>query len=788
MARNLPSRIIGFSIRHARIVVIATFAVTVAFGYFALQVRINPDFTSLLPENAKINTLLKAYGGGKAPADLLVFAATAGSGGGNSGGKGDGIFAPENLAAFSEALEAIGALPGVTSSLTPFNLVSFGRGEGGRLAIQLMSPGGKAPSPEAAADFRARITGTRYARNLVVSQDGTMLIAFFQTERMGSFRGFMAGVDAISKAARARGLTPYVTGTIPLSVRTEFHLSRDAARLLALAALIILLAYVAGFRSLRTVVLPLLSTLMGTLWTVGFMGIAGFSLSLISIVAPPLILIFGNEYNIYTTSEYLRVAGVEGTAPGWIDRASRNVAKPIAMAFLTTVAGFLSLCVTPISQTREFAVTASVGSIACAFLALFFLPALFSLMRPPVVRIHAPRGAFNRLMRAVARFAYRYPAVVFGFLAAAIALFALTLRLLTFNTDPASYFPQNDPVLSDMYSIYRKAGGYEQVSVSFDAPGKKAGYFADPRVLAQVESVENRLREIPDISYALSLPDLLRDINAAAGGKDELPANRAIITMFSSLLAGAGAGGPSGSLLGNLVSRDFTRITLTFRILNSSTGHYMDENRFRELVASMKKILDENPIGAQPVIWGDLLRNLSFADSLRRDLLVSIAISVLSILALTIFVFRSPLFGVYPLVPLVTALLLNFAMMALTRIPLDMTTIMVSNIAIGVGVDSAIYLAIQYRRSLALTPADPETALQETLTVMGQPTLLSSLSIVIGLLVFATAAFRPVVYFGILVLFTLLATTLGTLVTLPALLAVDTRARLKRARKTGAAP
>jgi len=108
---------------------------------------------------------------------------------------------------------------------------------------------------------------------------------------------------------------------------------------------------------------------------------------------------------------------------------------------------------------------------------------------------------------------------------------------------------------------------------------------------------------------------------------------------------------------------------------------------------------------------------------------------------------------------------------------------MVSNIAIGVGVDGAIYLVIQYRRELALASGEPGPALQRTLTVMGLPLLLSSLSIAVGLLAFATAAFRPIVYFGVLVLFTLVATTLGTLVTLPALLAVDARVRLSRARR-----
>ena len=774
MSRNLPEVLIGFSIRRAPLVVCATLLVTLFFGWFALKVRINPDFTSLLPQDSAVNKLLKEYGGDAPPADVLLFAVT-------SAEPGRDVFSPDSLSAFSLGVSRIGSLPGVQSTVSPFNLVSFGK-EGGRLAIRPMSAGGADFSPEAAERLRGRLTGASYANNMVVSSDGTMLISYFQTEPMGSYRAFMQKVDEVAAGMRARGLTPYVTGTIPLSVRTEYHISHDATRLLILAAAIILLSYIVGFRSPRAVALPLVSTLFGTLWTVGFMGIMGFSLSLISIVAPPLILIFGNEYNIFTTSEYLRVARVEGAAPGWIERASRNVSKPIFMAFLTTVIGFLSLLTTSIRQTREFAVTASFGSLACAFLALFFLPAMFSLMKPPTVRIHAEGGVFHRLMTRVARFAYGHPGAMLATLGVSLLLFGATLPLLIFNTDPASYFPHNDPVLRDMSSIYGKAGGYEQVSVSFDAPQGAPGYFLNADVLARVQSAEEALRAIPDISYAVSLPDLLRDINKAVTGQDAIPSNRAVVMMFSRLLSAAGGSSPSGAILGNMTNRDFSRLTLSFRIYNSTTGHYMDEARFRSLLVVMKKTLDDHPVGATPVIWSDLLRNLSFADSLRRSLILSMGISIVSILVLTVLVFRSAMFGLYPLVPLIGGLLLNFSMMALTRIPLDMTTIMVSNIAIGVGVDSAIYVVIQYRRQIAALPGDPQEALAQTLRITGQPVLLSSLSIVIGLLVFATAAFRPIVYFGMLVLFTLLATTLGTLVTLPALLALDTRVRLSRAR------
>jgi predicted RND superfamily exporter protein len=279
------------------------------------------------------------------------------------------------------------------------------------------------------------------------------------------------------------------------------------------------------------------------------------------------------------------------------------------------------------------------------------------------------------------------------------------------------------------------------------------------------------------VSYGISLPDLLRAVNLAVTGKATLPANRSVILTVSRLLA-AGSSATAGSLVANLANSDFTRVTLNFRIYNSDTGKAMDEQRIRDMIASVQAVLNRHPIGATPVIWGSLVPLLSFADSLRRSLFLSIGISVASILLLTVLVFRSFLHGLYPLVPLATGLLLNFVMMALTRIPLDMTTIMVSNIAIGVGVDSAIYLVIQYRRELAATPGDAHGATERTLLVMGQPVLLAGFSIAAGLLVFLTAAFRPVMYFGLLVTTAMVTTTLGTLVTLPSLLALDTRIRI----------
>ena len=766
--------------RHARIVVIATFAATLVFAWFALKVRINPDYLSLLPVNEKSARLLKEYGGDAVAPDVAMLAVIADQTGGD-------LFTPVRLGALSDAVTEISGLPGVKSTVSPFNLVSFW-GNGGHLALRTMSPGGRAPDPDGIAGFRERLAAASYAKNLVVSGDGTMLIAYFEVDRNIDYVKMMRALDGVAAGLRTKGLTPYVSGSIPMSARTGFYLNRDFTRLLGFAALIIILCYAVGYRSKRGVILPLLSVLLGTLWTVGFMGMVGYSLSLVSIVAPPLILIFGNEYTIFTMSELNRLSRGGGATGPWITHAARNVTKPVVMAFLTTVVGFLSLTVTEVEQTRQFAIAASVGSLSCAFLALVFLPAVCTFLpRPrPRPRHRIPgKDLATSIMKGLARFAVRFPALILAALAVAVAGFVIMWPKLNFNTDTSKYYPQHDRVLLDMYSIYGRAGGYQQISVSFDAPQGRTGYFLDPARLEEVAAVEHQVLALPDFSYGLSLPDLLRSVNEAVTGDTGLPQSGAVIRTVSRLIGAAGQSA-GGSMLANLVNRDFTRVTLNFRVYDSTTRKDLDERRMRAVLASLERVIDGTHIEATPVIWGNFLPILSFADSLRRSLFISMFISVALILLLTIFVFRSFLHGLYPLVPLATGLLLNFTMMALTRIPLDLTTIMVSNIAIGVGVDSAIYLVIQYRRELAASPADPAAATERTLLIMGQPVILSSFSIVAGLLVFLSAAFRPIMYFGLLVTFTLVATTFGTLVTLPSLLALDTRVRRARAARKAA--
>jgi predicted RND superfamily exporter protein len=124
---------------------------------------------------------------------------------------------------------------------------------------------------------------------------------------------------------------------------------------------------------------------------------------------------------------------------------------------------------------------------------------------------------------------------------------------------------------------------------------------------------------------------------------------------------------------------------------------------------------------------------------------------------------------------MLTGIMLNFILMVVLHIPFDVVTVMFSSVAIGVGIDDSIHLIIRYRRQTKIYAEgeiEIDAVLSHTLKTAGRPILLTSLSLMMGLLVLTFSRFLPILYFGLLVSLALLTTTIGALVVLPALLSL----------------
>ena len=357
-------------------------------------------------------------------------------------------------------------------------------------------------------------------------------------------------------------------------------------------------------------------------------------------------------------------------------------------------------------------------------------------------------------------------------------LFAFSARRISYNTDAMTYFPEHEQVVQDMRFFAAKVGGFEEVNLTLTAPNAQSGYFLDLDKLATVSRFEDRLREIPDICYLSSFLQYVKELNRSMHGAYVLPDSRAPVLLLSRFFRALSSRDQGAGGLGSLANQDFSALTLRLRVYDSARSSFIDEVGLRQLLGKIETIrVKEIPAEISVTSWGRILRYLSLSDILQRDSLRSNLVALAAILCITAIAFRSILFGLLSLVPLLTGIILNGLFLVITGIPLDMITIMVSSIAMGVGVDNSIHFLIQYRRQAEQTGAELGTVLRNTMMVAGRPIVLTTVSIIAGLLILTLGIFRPIVYFGLLVAFTLMAATLGTLIVLPAVMSLVLKRR-----------
>jgi len=771
MPETVVYRILRWVQKHAVVILVATILVTAVMGFFALRVKVQPGLENLIPEDEEVTRLIKKYAEGVGTSDVMILALEA-----------DDPFRPEALEAFAQAIEEITELPHMVALYHPFNLTSF-RSRGKKLEV--IPPLRKAPAgEEEIVLFREQLRTDPIGRELLTSKDGRILAALFGTLPMDNPEPEMRAFERIADGLKDH-YAVYYSGLALATYKGILYVRRDLPKLLTITLGFILLIYYLGFRAFRAIVLPIVVVSFGTVWALGFMGVFGFDITVVSITTPPLVLILGSSYSIHVLNQYYREGTAQEMSGEWICRAVFGVNRTILMASATTVIGFMSLLATTTRQIRQFGVSTSVGIVSCALLSLFFLPAALSLMTPPKAEQSRKvlEGAIHRVMLRLSRAVLRFPAPILLAVAAVALGFGFSLRHIRHQYDYFAYFPPQEKLVRDTAYTARKLGGFQQLHVTVSAPEGQESYFLDSEILRRVDRFEAKLGSYPNVVSTLSFVSYLKHLNRMATGSAEVPDTRGLILLLSryiKMLSGEESTG--NNMVDFLANEDFSRLTIIFRVYNLAKDHYVFEDELRSLKTDIEADFEQI---LQPAVdaelWGNSLRYLSLSRKVNRDQWISMVISVVLIFSIATLSFRSPLYGLCSLFPLVTGVMINFVAMAVFNIPLDMTTIMVSSVAIGVGVDNSLHLLIQYRRQRKLYPHD--TALIHTLTITGRPILLTTASIVGGVLVLAFASFRPILYFGVLVSLTLFATAVGSLVVLPVVLSLYQRL-LGRASQT----
>jgi hydrophobe/amphiphile efflux-3 (HAE3) family protein len=767
MKEPLVHRLVSFSIGHSWIVILITLLVSVFLGYHALHIRVDADLFNMIPRKTKVMEDIYRYSTNRDTGQILVAV------------EGQQLFDLQALQVFDALIRELEAEPTVLGSINPFNFLTFKR-EGRRLLPVTAAPGGRAPRNEAELqEFKRLLLSDPLARNMVLSGDKNALCAIFPVEFQEDYSAVLEKVEAL-RFTLEQYYTVYITGAPVVLHKTKTALLADVPKFLIFSVIVILAILYLSFRALRSLGLPLVVVGLGTLWTMGTMRLLGFGLTVVSVMVPPLVLTLGSAYSIHILNQYYREAKIKGSDKTWIAHSVGQINQTILLAALTTIIGFSSLATANLSQIKEFGLATSIGILYCALLSLFFFPAILRLLPAPrqAERDRALKGIIALFMERLSAWVIRNRIYILAAVILVAAGFGLCIRNVTYRTDYLSYFREKQWIIRDSREIVKRFGGYANVYITIEAPQGLDNYFLKPEVLETITRFETKLQEDPDICYVFSFTQYLKLMNLKLSGEFSIPENRAPILLLARYM-NAMINSPYGrSMAARPINGQFSRFTIFLRTWNAETKALMMEPEFKRLMGKIEKLVEtELSIGSQRIIWGRSLALLYISETLARDQIFSVAVSFFFIFLVTAVGFRSLRLGALTLIPMLTGIMLNFIFMVLLKLPFDVVTVMFSSVAVGVGIDDSIHLIIRYRRQIRIYAGkvDKAVILAHTLKTTGRPILLTSLSLVAGLLVLCFSQFLPILYFGILVSIALVTTTAGAIVILPALLSFGNR-------------
>lgn len=457
------------------------------------------------------------------------------------------VFGPAEARALAAATEALAGAPGVARVMSLTNTADVVSTADGA-EIEPLLPGPPA-TDEARAAVRARVLARDHIVGNLVSADGRATTVFvYVQDGVGT-----ADVVEVMQTAADRTLTPFEIhyAGAPFAAEAIYGEARDDVRRLSpIAALVLILVVLLSFRDPVGVALTLGSVAIATLVVFGAMGFAGERYTALTSTMPVILLATGSAYTVHMLGRYYLERERAGPAVA-LDRASRIVARPLAIAAWTTATAFLSFLVMDVRPMRAFGLAVAAGTLLCWFFALTLVPAVMTLW---------PRAASREQLLPLGsalvgtwRIVERNPKKVLATMLLVVAASALPFGAVEVRMEAQAFLREGSPAWVDQRFFEERFGGARFVQIEV------AGDMEDPASLREVARLADHARSLPGVAQVASLIDPLAIGTEVLSGEYRLPTTRREVAQVYLFL-----GGETG--LSSLVTPDHRHALVNARV------------------------------------------------------------------------------------------------------------------------------------------------------------------------------------------------------------------------------
>ena len=553
------------------------------------------------------------------------------------------------------------------------------------------------------------------------------------------------------------GGNAYISGIMPGLIRDDAFSLMRFGMLIMIFTLLLNLRSIAGVAMVLMVIVLSLFAMIGAMgWIYYFTGSNKFLFTLANTSMPIILLTIANSDGVHIVSKFFREMRSKKDTRKAVASTMDSLLVPIFVTSVTTISAFLIMTTSPIQPLIGYGRSMSIGITWAWFLSSLLLPAVISLKKwNPEDTAFTKPSFFEKLVDKLGSAVLNHPKRVFGtgITIVIIGLFGVTK--VTVDVNMRNFFKPGTEIRDSMDFMDNEMNGTVDIRVRVE------GDIKDPQTLSSMDELQSFMVKDEQVSTSFSIADVVKQMHRTVMNDDlryeTIPENRGkvnnLFTMYSM------SGDPDD--FEALVDYEYKIGLITaFADVMSTEQIFSYTNKLNEHID--KNFNDDSKIDVTGMIV--VFRDLVIL--IVQSSFVSIFASLLVIGILASLFFKRALWGLLAVVPLTSAVIINFGFMGFFGIELSHVTAILSSIIIGVGVDFAIHYISQYRR-LSRTISS-KTVSKEVVEDVGYPIVLDAASNMgFGALVFST--FVPIQYIGGLMVFAMLSTSLGTLTILSAL-------------------
>ena len=544
-----------------------------------------------------------------------------------------------------------------------------------------------------------------------------------------------------------------------------------------LAILALMLTFV--FRKAHWVLLPLLTAGATAIVTTGFLGMVGWPVTVVSSNFLALVLIFSLSLTIHLIVRYREQHRLEPHASQrhLVSITLRSKAMPCLFNAITTIVAFASLVVSDIRPVIDFGWIMVFALAASMLLAFTLYPATLMLIRPG----EPPHGRdlMGMITESVAWLVEHHGGKVIAISVLLVVMGSLGMSRLTVENRFIDYFHNSTEIFQGMKLIDEKLGGTTPMDVIIDAPLKQVeeedewdegfgdedggfattSYWYNTHMLSEVASIHRYLDGLPETGKVNSL-------HTAMAVLEKLDDKGSIDSFFLSVLYKKLPPDIKAQMVSPYLSEDGQQLRIAVRVYESDVGLNRNEllNKISDHLNSERAESGESVhLSGMVVLYNNLLQ------SLFRSQIQTLGFVFFAILITFSLIFRSLKVAAIAIIPNIIPVILVLGLLGGLGIPLDIMTITIAAITVGIAVDDTIHYVYRYHEEW-LKDGDYRACVHRAHNSIGRAMYYTSMTITIGFIAMVLSNFVPSIYFGLFTAFAMISALVTNITVLPVLL------------------